>query len=62
MSSSSKSDITVAIVGGGLGGLCAAIALGRAGYSGTCSSSDFMSGKETSFTDLTVHLFEQAPE
>jgi hypothetical protein len=32
--SSSKSDITIAVVGGGLGGVCAAIALGRAGYTG----------------------------
>jgi heterodisulfide reductase subunit A-like polyferredoxin len=27
-----KSNITIAIVGGGIGGLCAAIGLGRAGY------------------------------
>jgi monoamine oxidase len=30
----SKSDTMIAIVGGGLGGICAAIALGRAGYNG----------------------------
>jgi heterodisulfide reductase subunit A-like polyferredoxin len=35
--SSLKANITIAIVGGGLGGLCAAIALGRAGYAGMCS-------------------------
>jgi cation diffusion facilitator CzcD-associated flavoprotein CzcO len=32
--SASKSEMTIAIVGGGLGGVCAAIALGRAGYTG----------------------------
>jgi phytoene dehydrogenase-like protein len=30
----SKDNITIAIVGGGLGGLTAAVALGRAGYDG----------------------------
>ncbi|EIN03927.1 FAD/NAD(P)-binding domain-containing protein [Punctularia strigosozonata HHB-11173 SS5] len=32
MSESTKSGITVAIIGGGIGGICAAIALGRSGY------------------------------
>jgi cation diffusion facilitator CzcD-associated flavoprotein CzcO len=32
--SRSKSNITIAIIGGGLGGITAAIALGRVGYSG----------------------------
>jgi monoamine oxidase len=35
---SDKSGITIAIVGGGLGGVTAAIVLGRAGYSGIWSS------------------------
>jgi monoamine oxidase len=35
---SEKSGITIAIVGGGLGGVTAAIALGRAGYTGNIRS------------------------
>jgi hypothetical protein len=56
---STKAEIVIAIVGGGLGAICAAIALGRAGYAGvwpwykTSASAD---------VPHVVHLFEQAPE
>jgi salicylate hydroxylase len=61
---SDKSNITIAVVGGGLGGVTAAIALGRAGYTGALFFSlvPYFSAIYNASDHLAVHLFEQAPE
>lgn len=51
-----KECMTVAIVGGGLGGICAAIALGRAGYDGKHTPRKILPSIELAL----VHVFEQA--
>jgi thioredoxin reductase len=56
---SSKQNIKIAIIGGGLGGLPAAIALGNLGYDG--KSLLFYSKVFVLIQFLAVHLFEQAP-
>jgi salicylate hydroxylase len=53
-----KSNMSIAIVGGGLGGVTAAIALGRAGYQGIYTPHSPYFGANM----FSVHIFEQGAE
>jgi salicylate hydroxylase len=55
-----KSNMSIAIVGGGLGGVTAAIALGRAGYQGFTPSLILLRSDQADI--FSVHIFEQGAE
>lgn len=52
-----KRSITVAIIGSGLGGVCASTALGKAGYDGWLL---IQPPRRRLLIGSTVHVFEQA--